>query len=88
MNWDQKAEEATAGRGYEFSGEAWAFVEGAKWQRDNLRTDEAIERVARSLARLNLGEEWPDETIIDDEYRDECFETARAAITALLGEDQ
>lgn len=53
--------------------------------RADLRTDEAVERVARSIARLNPGEAWPDETIIDDEYRDECFETARDAITALLG---
>ncbi|KHS52568.1 hypothetical protein [Brevibacterium linens] len=87
MNWDEKAEEATAGRGYEFSGEAWAFVEGAQWMRRQLRTDEAVERVARAIARLDPDEEWPNETIIDDEYRDECHETARDAINALLGEE-
>lgn len=86
MSWDGKAEEATTGRGYEFSGEAWAFVEGAQWQRDQLRTDEAVERVARSINP----ELWH---MVDK--GDGAFTTAattslasaRAAITALLGEE-
>lgn len=94
VNWDEKAK-GEAIEAY-FSAIPTAtqtrmvhpFIEGSRWMRDQLRTDEAIERVARSVARLDPDEEWPNETIIDDEYRDECFETARAAIAALLGEKQ
>ena len=88
MNWDEKAEEATTYRGYESTGEAWGFVEGAQWVLHELRSYATLERVARAIARLDPDEAWPDETIIDDEHRQECFDTARDAIDALLGEDQ
>lgn len=62
--------------------------------REHFRTDEAVARVARALARLEPGEDWPtaleglksllDTT--DDEYRRQCREQAREAIDALLGE--
>lgn len=90
MNWDEKAYEHAEARSSEYFGHLpeQMFERGAKWMRDQLRTDEAIERVARAIARLEPNEKWPDETIIDDEYRAECHETARAAITALLGDTQ
>lgn len=93
MNWNEKAEDyANSHHTYEHLGYGEnmrfhkKFIAGARWQRDQLRTDEAVERAARGIARLDLDEEWPDETIIDDEYKAECHETARTAIDALLGE--
>ena len=59
---------------------------GAKWQRDQLRTDEAHEIAARAIARMEPDEEWADETEHDAEYRHDCFETAWEVISALLGE--
>ena len=88
MNWDKKAFlEAWDLADSEFYAREpeQLFTDGAQWQRDQLRTNEAVEIVARAIARLDPGEEWPNETIIDDECRDECHETALAAITALLG---
>ena len=85
MNWDEKAEEATTYRGYESTGEAWGFVEGAQWVLHELRTDEAIERVAQAIG------EWEPEDWDNPEFReDRAFWTdkARTAINALLGEDQ
>ena len=53
--------------------------------RDQLRTDEAIERVAQAIG------EWEPEDWDNPEFReDRAFWTdkARTAINALLGEDQ
>lgn len=98
MNWGEKAAAETHDRTVALEvnadeqlireDEIWSggFLAGADWMRDQLRTSEAIERAARAIARLDPNEEWPNENIIDDEYRDECHETALAAITALLGE--
>lgn len=58
----------------------------ARWQRDQLRTNEAIERVARGIARMEPDEDWDNGHELDLEYKQECFETAIDAITALLGE--
>lgn len=67
-------------------------LSGARWQRDQLRTDEAVERLARHLYERD-GQLWP-----WDDHNDHCgrpedckvkpayFDTARAAIDALLGE--
>lgn len=71
------------------------FVEGAKWQRADLRTDEAVERVARLLACLEPGEEWPSNEALggnltgtrDHEYRDGMRDQAREAIDALLEQE-
>lgn len=68
------------------------FASGAKWQREQLRTDEAIERVANFLIEDNDGETLkqhmktclrPDRCEVLELWR----RTARAAITALLGEE-
>ncbi|WP_181275992.1 hypothetical protein [Brevibacterium oceani] len=62
------------------------FIDAARWQRDQLRTDEAVERVARGICRRN----WPKD--LDYEYYwrrygDDFQSDARAAITALLEQE-
>lgn len=61
---------------------------GAKVYRDQLRTDEAVERVARALVGVAFCAEEPDELEkLKDSRWDAFEEDARAAITALLEED-
>lgn len=91
-DWDEKADDhAVAHHTYEHMPPAvnakiyMGFVLGARWQRDQLLTDEVVERVARSINP----ELWH---MVDK--GDGAFTTAastsltsaRAAITALLGE--
>ena len=87
MNWDEQLIKACTETDGAIHPHTDHVLTGAKWMREQLRTDEAIERVARAIARLDPDEEWPNENIIDDEYRDECHETARDAINALLGDN-
>lgn len=92
MSWDEKAEDhAVAHHTYEHMtlGENddgyRMFVKGASWQRDQLRSDEAVERVARELCERTAQipfEQAPG--FIQEAWRGD----ARAAITALLGEDE
>ena len=51
MNWDNKAYEHAEARNWEYFGHLpeQMFEHGAKWQREQLRTNEAIERVARAV---------------------------------------
>ena len=56
-----------------------ALVRGARWQRDQLRTDDAVERVAEAMHENDCG--CGDGT--DDWYRG----LARTAVNALLGEE-
>lgn len=91
MNWDNAT--AAVARALDERDTTWhlggpikKFVEGAKWQRADLRTDEAIERVAVTL----LNNDWPSDEG-DREYHwkhfaDSYREEARAAIDALFGE--
>lgn len=93
MSWDEKAEDyAVAHHTYdrlEPSVNAWGYKMigvGAEWQRDQLRTDEAVERVARGICRRN----WPkNEDFVHywHWYCDDFRADASAAIDALLGED-
>ena len=84
--------------GYEFWGfssqsdaQDHGFEEGTKWQRDQLRTDEAVERVAGWLCEDDHGYtlaghgEWCQDLACDlvESYR----ESARDLITALIGEE-
>lgn len=62
MSWDEKAEDyAGAHHTYEHLGYGEnmrfhkKFVAGAKWQRDQIRTDEAIERAADWLCKDDHG---------------------------------
>lgn len=100
MNWDEKAEDyAGAHHTYEHrSPEDNRLIEkeivhGARWQRDQLRTDEAIERVAESiwttdpesaLEPFDGPETWE---VLEPELKDDYRHAARHAITALLGEE-
>lgn len=59
---------------------------------DDLGND-AIERMARAIADLEPGDQWPTNEELgggptgtrDDEYRHECMDRARGALAALLG---
>lgn len=96
-DWDDKAEDhAVAHHTYEhMSPEVNAkiymgFVLGARWQRDQLRTDEAVERVAEKLYQgeyqhpMAEHDTWcqVEDCTNAEDYRDQ----ARIVITALLGE--
>ena len=86
MNWDDTAYEFAEARSGEYFGclPEQMFEHGAKWQRDQLRTNEAIERVAQAIG------EWEPDDWDNPEFReDRAFWTdrARTAINALLGED-
>lgn len=102
MNWAEDAEDyASAHHTYEHRSEHdnafgnLMFALGAKWQRNQFDTHEAIERVARTMAGLEPDEEWPSNETLggnltgtrDDEYRDGMCEQAKEAINALLGEE-
>lgn len=57
-----------------------------------LDMDDAIERMAKVLVDMDLGEPWPTNEELgggptgtrDDEYRHECMDRARAALDAAL----
>lgn len=87
-SWDDKAYEYAEARSGEYFGclPEQMFEHGAKWQRDQLRTDEAIERVARAIH----DDECACGDLNNDRYGDDgtlyYLDKARIAITALLGE--
>ena len=94
MNWEDEAFAESANRGNAATGpETGEFVDGAKWQRDQLRTDEAVARLANCLHRLDHGDTLDHHDAVCERDRGGCdrrelyTEDARAAITALLGED-
>ena len=83
MNWDQqliKACTETDGTPHPHTDHV---LTGAKWKRDQLRTNEAVERVARAI-----GEWTPGDWVNQDFWEDRAFWTdrARTAINALLGD--
>ena len=91
MNWDQqliKACTETDGTPHPHTDHV---LTGAKWQRDQLRTDEAVERLANALCVEEEGM-----TLAEHEancerpicgFRQSFLADARRNITALLGED-
>lgn len=84
-DWIEAAEQATTRLGYEASSEAWAFLDGARWMREALLSDEAVERAALGIHASHDRGDWDEELpVVQDEYRD----MARAALTAALGEDE
>ncbi|AZL04998.1 MAG: hypothetical protein ACTMKZ_13560 [Brevibacterium aurantiacum] len=97
MSWVGKAEDhASAHHTYEHLGYGEnmrihkVFVEGAKWQRDQLRTDEAVERMAQGiLATFAEVIEAQDRRLppTTDVQRRHAEKYARAAIKALVGEE-
>ena len=71
------------------------FEYGAQWQREQLRTPEAIERLALALIAEEGEEGWPTNEELggnltgdrDVEFRDAWLAGAKEVIDALLGED-
>ena len=92
MNWDDKAYEYAEARSSEYFGylPEQMFEHGAKWQRDQLRTDEAVTRLANFLHNDDVGETLNEHEkscrITGCEERTLYKNYARAAITALLGD--
>lgn len=93
MNWEAAAHDEAKRQDREdsdwYAREAtWLFMDGARWQRERLRTDEAVERMARDLyVHSTVGateKTWDLGSLIP---KDAWRIKARAAITALLGED-
>ena len=90
MNWNEKAFlEAWDLADSEFYAREpeQLFTDGAKWQREQLRTNEAIERVARAVWEESYTRE-------KDRFEDErkstrgyCKVRAERLITALLGDN-
>ncbi len=61
---------------------------GAKWQRDQMRTNEPVERMAKALYEQSSaykwnGLEWAD---MHEDNREGIRESAKTAVNALLGE--
>lgn len=98
MSWDDLADDAAV-RHHTFesmTGEdneriRYGFWNGAKWQREQLRTDEAVERVANHLYQDEYGHPMAEHQAwcqIEDCTNTEDFrDSARAAITALLEQE-
>ena len=92
MNWDDKAYEYAEARSGEYFGclPEQMFENGAKWQRDQLRTSEAVTRLANFLHNDDVGETLNEHEkscqITGCEERTLYKNYARAAITALLGD--
>ena len=92
MNWDEKAEDyAVAHHTYEHltpDENAYytsGFVRGARWMREALLSDEAVERAALGIHASHDRGDWDEELpVVQDEYLD----MARAALAAALGEDE
>lgn len=84
-DWIEAAEQATTRLGYEASSEAWAFLDGARWQREALLSEESIERAALGIHASHDRGDWDEELpVVQGEYRD----MARAALAAAIGEDE
>ena len=85
MNWDQqliKACTETDGAPHLHTDHA---LSGAKWMREQLRTDEAIERVAWSISRRRQCGDC--DRGYSPDTCGECWGDAVTAIDALLGAD-
>ncbi|RBP66412.1 hypothetical protein DFO66_103359 [Brevibacterium sanguinis] len=99
MNWDEKAQAEGTRRHLPIDRPimvnelcaAQGIVDGARWQREQLSTDEAVERLARGMYNADMRQsfegDWiPDFASSDNRQRDEYLARARAGIDALLGE--
>ena len=62
-----------------------AHRRGARWQRQALLSDDAVERAALGIHASHDRGDWDEELpVVQDEYLD----MARAALAAALGEDE
>ena len=82
-SWDDKAYEYAEARGGEYFGylPEQMFENGAKWQRDQLRTNEAIEQAADILSFETTNGCYP-------KADEQCRHVMRRVLNTLLGEDQ
>ena len=87
MNWDQQLIKACTETDGTLHPHTDHVLTGAKWQREQLRTNEAIERVARAVWEESYTRE-------KDRFEDErkstrgyCKVRAERLITALLGDN-
>ena len=103
MSWEGEAAEAAwqmigHGRSHPEGERRAGFNTGARWQRDQLRTDEAVERLALHLIKdegIDVSNGWPTNEYFgggpagdrDVEFKRAWMKSTRAAITALLGEE-
>ncbi|MCS4593576.1 hypothetical protein KTJ89_11345 [Brevibacterium sediminis] len=98
MNWDEQLIETCTETDGKVHPRTDHVLTGAKWMRDQLRTDEAVERVALVLIEQRgyyIGEGWPTNEDLsggpagdrDVEFKSAWMDSAREVITALLGED-
>lgn len=62
-----------------------AFHDGARWMREALLSDEAVERAAHGIHASHDRGDWEHEPA---EVLDECLNMARAALAAALGENE
>lgn len=89
-DWDDKADDqAVAHHTYEHMPPSvnakiyMGFVLGARWQREQMRTDEAVERVARAVFKAEYAGAWD---AAAEWMREECRLVARVTNNALLGD--
>ncbi len=98
MNWDEQLIEACTEEDGTMHPHTDHVMSGAHWMRDQLRTDEAIERLALFLLDdegYDVTNGWPSNEQLgggptggrDAELKDAWMNHTRAAITALLGEE-
>lgn len=92
-DWDKKADDGAIKHYSDWcpKGTLESHRRGAKWQRDQLRTDEAVEKLADHLYRDEYGHPMAEHHVwcqVEDCTNTEDFrDSARAAITALLREE-
>lgn len=80
-DWIEAAEQATTRLGYEASSEAWAFLDGARWMREALLSEESIERAALGIHASHDRGDWDEELpVVQGEYLD----MARAGLARLM----
>ena len=93
MSWDKKAADAAIEyakptmRPVQTMSDhmADAFHDGARWMREALLSDEAVERAALGIHASHDRGDWDEELpVVQGEYLD----MARAALAAALGEDE
>lgn len=94
MSWEGEAAEAAwqmigHGRSYPEGERRAGFNTGARWQREQLRTDEAVERAAESQWDRDDHDNMWNDTDHDaqcPDLRNDYRDDARAVINALIGE--
>lgn len=93
MNWDAQSDRAAIRHYSDWcpDGIQEAHRRGARWQREALLSDEAVERAARALYAEDVNEStdtpWPDYDSPKNVGRPLYEERARNALLAAIGDD-